>query len=526
MRGASILAIVLLACGGEDAADPLAVDTTSGPIRGFRQGDSRAWLGLPYAAPPVGALRWRPPAAAPTWTEVREAAAVGPQCPQDFGFSSGGGGEDCLYLNVWAPAEPPAAPAAVMVWFHGGAFIFGSGGDPYYRGEALAARHGVIVVTVNYRLGPLGFLAHPAIEGGNFGIADQVAALEWVRDNIAGFGGDPARVTVWGESAGGYSACVHYLSPRSRGLFSAVISQSGLCDGDGLRERTAAEARADGVTFATAAGCPGEGPDALACLRAMDAFALVEAGGTPPIAEQLPGGLYFQGDDPARWRPFIDGEHMPVSMHEALSSLEAPPLPLLLGTNRDEGTFFVWSVIARAVADETEYRDALIRRFGADDVDDIVALYPVASYRSANLALADVAGDAFFVCPARRTARLASASGAPVFLYAFEREPENGLIADGGVFHAAEIPFVFGIDEFPLGKVGAAGKPVSDTMMAMWTRFATERVPDASWPAFTAASDQHLRIDLSTASGSGHKAAKCDYWDLLWLTQGPANGGK
>jgi para-nitrobenzyl esterase len=519
MRGAWIIAalIVLAACGGDDEPDPVRVDTTSGPVRGFRQGDTRAWLGLPFAAPPVGDLRFRAPGPAPTWTEERAAVAVGPQCPQTFGFSAGGGGEDCLYLNVWAPAEPPAAPAPVMVWFHGGAFIFGSGGDPYYRGEALAARHGVIIVTVNYRLGPLGFLAHPALEDGNAGIEDQIAALAWVRDNIAGFGGDAGRVTVWGESAGGYSACVHYLSPRSRGLFHRVISQSGLCSGDGLRERTRAEAEADGVAFATEAGCPGTGAGAAACLRAIDPFTLVEAGDMPPVAEQLPGGLYFQDDDPARWRPHVDGDVLLAPLAEGFAAADAPPVPLLLGTNRDEGTFFVWSVIARAAADETEVRDALARRFGTAAVDAIVAQYPVASYPTPSLALAAISGDAFFVCPARRTARLVAATGAPVFLYAFAREPENGLIADGGVFHAAEIPFVFGIDEFPLGKVGSAGKPVSDAMMRYWTRFATTGSPDGdgdpAWPAHDAAGDAHLTIDLTIAAGTGHVAASCDFWD-------------
>jgi para-nitrobenzyl esterase len=156
-------AIVSSAAGCSAPTDELVVETTSGPVRGLRQDTVRAFLGIPYAAPPVGELRWRPPAPAPTWDGVRESTSVGPQCPQSFGFSAGGGDEACLSLNVWSPSPPPATPAPVMVWFHGGAFIFGSGGDAFYRGGELTARHDVVVVTINYRLGPLGFMAHPAL---------------------------------------------------------------------------------------------------------------------------------------------------------------------------------------------------------------------------------------------------------------------------------------------------------------------------------------------------------------------------
>ena len=523
---AMFAATSVIACSSPD--DPLTVETTGGTVHGVRNDDAHAWLGIPYAAPPVGELRWRPPRPAPAWDGTREAIAVGAQCPQTFGFSAGGGDEACLFLNVWAPASRPAAPAPVMVWFHGGAFIFGSGGDPYYSGRVLAARHGVVVVTVNYRLGPLGFLAHPALaaedaahpRSGNYGILDQLAALEWVRDNIAGFGGDPARVTVWGESAGGLSACIHYLSPRSRGLFHAVISQSGLCSGDGVGETSTALAEADGVTFATDVGCAGTGADAVACLRAQDAFALVEASGSPSTAEQLPGGLFFQDGAALGWRPHVDGDLLVAPTAESFAAGDYPTAPLLLGTNRDEGTFFVWSVIARPARDEVEYRDALARRFGAGAVDAIVAQYPLTSYASPSLALAAVSADAFFVCPFRRTARLASAAGAPVYLYSFQREPLNGLIADGGAFHASEIPFVFGIDEFPLGKVGPDGVPLSDAMMRYWTRFAATGDPgggadsgDVAWPRYDAAADRHLVLDVPVRADRGHRQPQCDFWD-------------
>ena len=515
-------ALALVACGAD--SDELTVETSGGTLRGMLQEGTRAWLGIPYAAQPVAALRWKPTRPAEPWSGVREAVAVGAQCPQSFGFSAGGGDEACLFLNIWSPTPAPHN-APVMVWFHGGAFIFGSGGDAYYRGTELARRHGVVVVTVNYRLGALGFMAHPALRiedaahprSGNYGMHDQIAALEWVRDNITGFGGDPTRVTVWGESAGGLSACIHYLSPRSRGLFHAVISQSGLCSGSGTGEQTSAEAEADGVTFATEVGCPGTGADAIACMRGQDAFGLVEAGAMPPAAEQQPGGSFFQDSTPLAWRPLVDGDVLETATAAGFAAGDFPPVPLLLGTNRDEGTFFVWSVIAKAARNETEYREALARRFGVGAVDAIAAQYPIAAYTSPSLALAAVSADAFFVCPARRTARLVSATGAPVFLYSFQREPLNGLIADGGVFHAAEIPFVFGVDEFPLGKVGPDGQPLSDAMMRYWTRFAAtgdpDGVDDPGWPVYDAAGDRHMVLELPVRSETGHRAAHCDFWD-------------
>ncbi len=523
--GAIAVVIIAAAVACSSPPDELVVETTSGAVRGLRQDPVRAFLGIPYAAQPVGELRWRPPAPPPAWNDVRESTSVGPQCPQSFGFSAGGGDEACLSLNIWSPSPPPAEPAPVMVWFHGGAFIFGSGGDAFYRGGELTARHDVVVVTVNYRLGPLGFLAHPGLRAedpahprsGNYGIQDQIAALEWVRDNIAGFGGDPARVTVWGESAGGLSACIHYLSPRSRGLFHAVISQSGLCSGDGAGEQQPAAAETEGVEFATMVGCPGGGADAIACMRGQGAFDLIEASAMPAVSAQQPGGLFFQDAGPLAWRPNIDGDVLRAPTQAGFAAGDYPPLPLLLGTNRDEGTFFVWSVIAKPARDETEYRDALGRRFGAAAVDAIAAQYPVTAYASPSLALAAVSADAFFVCPFRTTARLASAAGAPVFLYSFQHPPENGLVADGGAFHASEIPFVFGVDEFPLGKVGEVGRPLSDAMMRYWTRFAATGDPDGGgdlgWPAYDAVGDRLLVLDLPVHTDAAHRRMQCDFWD-------------
>jgi para-nitrobenzyl esterase len=522
-------ALIAGGCGGGER-DELEVDIDTGVLRGVRHGATRAFLGVPYAAPPVGAARWKPPAAPERWSGVRDALAVGVQCPQAFSLAGPGGEEDCLFVNVWTPAHAgDDGLFPVMVWLHGGAFIFGSGGDKYYDGRLLAETYGVVIVTVNYRLGPLGFLAHPALaaedpaypSSGNYGLDDQLAALRWVQRNIAAFGGDAANVTLFGESAGGFSTCVHYVSPRSAGLFARAIAQSGLCASSVL-EPTRADAEAAGVVIAQQLGCPGTGPSAAACLRGKSADALLDATALPPAAEQPPGGPFYIGGNSSLLStlPNVDGFVHRASLRQAFAAGGFEPRPLIVGTNRDEGTLFHSSFFATEVASEAEYRAALMRRFGAANVDAIVTRYPLAAYSNPNRALADVTGDAFFVCPARQTARGAASAGALVYLYSFQRAPEQAFLPDLGVFHSAELPFVFGTDPaFPLARVGASGQPTASAMQALWTTFAATGDPNgdfgSGWPPFSRAGDRHLIIDAPVAAASGHKAATCDFWDAL-----------
>jgi para-nitrobenzyl esterase len=516
MRHPVCVLLLLAACGG--SGDELTITIDSGTLHGVLQGETRAFLGVPYAAPPVGPLRWKPPQPAIPFDGTREAIAVGSQCPQSFSLAGPGGEEDCLFLNVWTPRGADGAP--VMVWLHGGAFVFGSGGDPYYSGRYLAESYGAIIVTVNYRLGPLGFLAHPALtaedpaypSSGNYGIDDQLAALQWVQRNIAAFGGDTTRVALWGESAGGFSACVHYVSPRSADLFAWAISESGLCASP-VTEPTHADAEAIGIALAEQLGCTGAG--ALACLRAKSADDLLNATALPPPAQQLPGGPFYAATIPIP-TPNIDGFVVPKSLRQAFAEGGFPARPLLLGTNHDEGTLFHSVLFAKEVTTETEVRDALTRRFGAAKVDAIVAQYPIASYPSAQAALAQITGDAFFVCPARWTARGALAAGAPVFRYTFDELPESAALSGLGTFHSAEIPYVFGNDNFPLATVGASGLPLSAAMQGYWTRFAATGSPaggDVEWPG--AANDQVLELHDPVTATSTLPAAPCDFWDAL-----------
>ncbi|MGE5184837.1 MAG: carboxylesterase/lipase family protein [Acidobacteriota bacterium] len=510
--------LMVAACAAD--SDGLTVKIDSGTLHGGKTGTVRHFLGVPYAAPPVGPNRWRAPQPVEPWSGVQDALQVSDACAQGFSPFSAftTNNEDCLYLNVFTPTGAHGLP--VMVWIHGGAFVVGSGNDRWYDGSLLA-QQGVIVVTINYRLGALGFLAHPAFDGedpgyptsGNYGLSDQQAALAWVQRNISQFGGDPKRVTIFGESAGGWSNCIHYLSSKTSGLFAAAISESGLCDAPAVT-LTHADALASGTTLATQLGCTGTGSAAAACLRGLSVDALLMATAGTPIAMQQPGGLFYQSSVPSLL-PNVDGVVVEGSMAQLLAAGTFEPRPLLLGTNKDEGTLFTSSLLGQPVADATQYHDALARRFGSANADAIVARYPATTFATPTDALAEVTGDAFWVCPARRTARGVAAAGAPVFRYSFEHALENPLVPDAGVFHGSELVFVFGNDNITFGKIGASGAPLVPVMQGEWTGFAKTHAPGADWPAFDASTDPYQRLDVPTSAQQGLKSSLCDFWDSL-----------
>jgi len=507
--------LALVACGGD--ADPLTITIDTGTLHGAQTGDVRHFIGIPYAAPPLGANRFRAPQPATPWTDVRAAVEAGSQCPQLLSFAGPSNDEDCLFVNVWTPSDAHELP--VMVFLHGGAFVFGSGTDKYYAGDSLAGR-GVVVVTLNYRLGAFGFLAHPALATddpmypttGNYGLEDQRAALQWVQRNIAAFGGDPKHVTLFGESAGGFSACVHYLSSRTHGLFEAVISESGLC-GSSVLELPLATAQAQAVALAEQLGCPGTDAAAIACLRGKSTDEIQAATALPTPATGMPGGPLYQPEVLPAQLPTIDGLVLATSMHAAFAAGSYEPRPIILGTNRDEGTLFHSSIYAKEVPDETAYRAALATRFTG--VDGIVAHYPVSAFPSANRAIAEVTGDAFFVCPARYLARHLADHGVAVYRYSFEQALAQPFVADLGVFHSSELPFVFGNDTFPLGMIGDA-RPLSDAIETYWTGMAKHHDPNSAggvaWPAY-AASELSLVLAASITTTAGLKSGVCDFWD-------------
>src|SRR4051812_36604844 len=329
--GAAIIATLL----GAASAKPPRVTIDNGTLEGAVDSTTNVMVfrGIPYAAPPVGDLRWKPPQAPARWQGVRAARDLGHNCMQhqpygDIDPFAAGVSEDCLYLNVWTKSLDNRAPRPVMVWIHGGGFFAGFGGEERHNGARLAQK-GAVVVTLNYRLGPLGFLVHPALAAesphhatGNYGLLDQIAALEWVKRNIARFGGDPSRVTIFGESAGGMSVGSLIASPLAKGLFHRAILESGTGVSIGITPRDTA--RALGLRFAEAVGVRGEGADAAAKLRALSPDTLLAAS----TVASAGGPKFF---------PVADGWVLPRPVDSALLSGKANFVPVIAGTNRDEG---------------------------------------------------------------------------------------------------------------------------------------------------------------------------------------------
>ena len=310
------------------AGDPLTLRTPPGVVHGTSSAGTRAFLGVPFAAPPVGTLRWQAPHPAAHWTSTLQATRVSSPCPQIVPVvNTFEGSEDCLYANVYAPPVVPARPRPVMVWFYGGGFQVGSSGDDPVANYA--ASHGMVSVSVNYRLGALGFLALPALAAedphhstGDLGLLDQQAALRWVRADIAAYGGDPGEVTVYGESAGGISVCAQLVSPTSAGLFERAITESGPCT---LPAQPLASAEAQGATLGTAVGCPPR-PAQLACLRSKPAQQVIEA------LRPDPTFLFGQG---AQWGPVADGVTVPAHAAALFASGHFHRVPVIVGLNRE-----------------------------------------------------------------------------------------------------------------------------------------------------------------------------------------------
>lgn len=505
------------------------VELTSGPVTGAKERvqDREIWIfkGIPYAAPPVGDLRWRPPQQVAAWTEPRACLEYGPSCPQSgsagpFSLESlsvGRTSEDCLYLNVWTPAESADDRLPVMVWIHGGAFETGSGSMGVYDGRNLAAR-GVVVVTINYRLGPFGFLAHPALSAeseqgasGNYGLLDQIQALTWVRDNIAAFGGDPQRVTVFGESAGAISILHLMVSPLAGGLFQRALPQSGILLDEGFgvsTARTLKQAEAEGREYAASLGID-EGDDVLARMRAKTPEELLAA--ADRISAQAP--LVEQG---LVWTPVADG-HVLTELPSALwAQGKQLAVPLLIGSNADEGNAFLSGLQVPA----EKYEETMQHIFG-DYADEALALYPMGSGADTLTPLSRMLTEIGFASTARFAAAQVSSGGTPAFLYQFTRVPLKNL-NPLGAFHAVEIPYVFGnLDMFAgLGRIEDADRRLSDEIMGYWTRFAASGDPNGGgapeWTRYDPESDLHQQLgDEVGQAGPGLYKVACDLADRM-----------
>jgi len=479
--GRVVFAAALGVAAAAGAQSAPVVHAPAGSVRGEQQGELRVFKGLPYALPPVGPRRWKPPARMPAWTAVRDATQFGAACYQPksdprslYADDPATMSEDCLSLNIWVQSHARKAP--VLVWIHGGALTTGSSSEPAYDGTALA-KQGLLVVSINYRLGVLGYLAHPELSvesslriSGNYGLLDQIAALEWVKKNIAAFGGDAANVTIAGESAGGLSVMYLMASPPARGLFAKAIAQSAyMISTPELKGSPFGDspAEANGLALAAKLGAPN-----VAALRAMSPAALTDAAGR---AGYLPFGT-------------IDGRILPRQLVEVFDRGEQAKVPLLAGFNSGEIRSLRF-LAPPPPADASAYT-AQIRDRYADLADAFLQLYPASNLAESVLM---APRDAIYGWTTERLVRKQTALGMPAFLYFFDHGYPAADAAGLHAFHASEIPYVFGTADrtppnWPKVPADPAEAKLSDTMTGYWAAFARSGTMDAAnlprWDAY------------------------------------------
>ncbi|MEA5123167.1 carboxylesterase/lipase family protein [Xanthomonas floridensis] len=500
-------------------ARPEVVVTEAGAVRGVASAQGRVFLGVPFAAPPVGALRFRAPQPVAAWKDVRDARQAGPACLPRYRFGQKHVSEDCLTLNLYAPPGP-AHSRAVMVWIYGGALQLGSNVD--YDLSALAARQDVIVVAPNYRLGVFGFLAHPALHGdgeGAYALLDQQAALRWVQRNIGAFGGDAHNVTVFGESAGAWSICYQLVSPGAKGLFQRAILQSGSClAADSSVARNAAE---DGGTrMAQALGCAGNA-DAATCLRALPAEALADA---------KPQRRGLTGRD--SWAPMSGGDVLPMPPAAAISSAQQLQVPVMIGTNRNEGRLF--AQLLSYVGGLTLRRSyaSRVERMHPDSTSVMTQYADIAAQSRWN-AYADIVTDGGFACPTRRLGR-ALRTQAPVYAYEFD-DPQTpyGLLRlpfspPLGAYHASELVYLFQRPWVLSGtpRFSAEQQAFSTTLQDYWGAFARTGDPNgggrAPWPRFDGDAPLILSPQGIGPATDFVQRHRCAFWDAHTAAPSPA----
>ena len=488
-----LLGALLLA--GASTAAPVKVE--GGLLEGVSEGGLTVYRGIPFAAPPVGDLRWRPPRPAIRWEGLKRADQFAPACmqgapPAPVANQGPARSEDCLYLNVWTPAKSPNQRIPVLVWIYGGGFAGGSTSVPTYSGEKLAARS-VVFVSIAYRVGALGFLAHPGLSAesdyrasGNYGLLDMIAGLQWVRKNIAAFGGDPRRVTIFGESAGGIAVSMLCASPLAQGLFQGAISESGGSFGPprpatlpGENLQRLADAERAGETYAKAAGA-----SSVAVLRKM-------------AAEQVLASS--RGQRGVGW-PIIDGHVIPDDQYKLYESGRYNDTPILVGYNSDEGASFSPPKTPQA------YQESVRQRYGPF-ADRLLSLYPAGETSVAKTAR-DLARDVMFGWHTWAWARLQSGkSKSKVYYYYFDQHPDYppGSPREGqGAGHGADVAYVFGHLGGPNRQTAVGDQELSDAIVAYWTNFAKHGDPNGEgiprWPAFSDANPvvMYLKWPLRT----------------------------
>lgn len=488
------------------------VETTYGKLQGTTDGGVESYRGIPFAAPPVGDLRWRAPEPPHPWDGVRDATHFGPTAPQPRATVGVGMGteqehdEDCLFLNVWTPGADASARRPVMVWIHGGAFQSGSGSMGLYKGANLSARGDVVVVTINYRLGILGWLASEHLGGGNWGLLDQVQALRWVQENIAAFGGDPDNVTIFGESAGSVSVSTLLGTPSARGLFHKAIAESGGPGGFPMRF-------AERFVTALVEECEVDDVRDLRDKPLDDILAAQER-----LAERL-------GRLATPMAPVVDGATLPEQALDAIRDGLNAEVPVIVGTNRDEMTYFAMGDRKLTAGEEGVVRRRLARTVGEEGLDELIDAYAKAR-ADAGLPTDDfslwvaIESDRMFRIPSLRMAEAQSAVGANVYDYLFDWESP----AAGGFLrscHALEIPFVFGNLDQPMMNVFAGEGPeaenLSATMMDAWIAFARTGDPSGGtlgdWPTYDQKHRYTMRLGKVIETVSAPMDAERRAWE-------------
>jgi para-nitrobenzyl esterase len=518
------LALCACASSGTPPAAPgspgtVTVQTAAGALRGKVSDDGavEVFRGVPFAAPPVGELRWKAPRSPAPWQGVRDALDSGSPCPQTGRLASTN--EDCLYLNIWAPHKRAARGLPVMVFLHGGGQRESASHE--YNADWLVTRGTpVVFVGINYRLNIFAFFAHkaltaedPQMGSGNFAALDQMQALRWVRDNIASFGGDPGNVTIFGESGGGQAVCVLLASPPARGLFQRAISQSAPCQWQHFPSLTASEAR--GVEMAAQMGCTE--PNPLPCLRALPANTV--------LTKQLGAASTL---DTAGAQPAWGGGVLPLPIRDSMASGRFTHVPLMQGSNRDEGLFQLTPQFEGRGSPLTaaQYPTALARFLGASRVAAVQEQYPVANYAAPILALSAALTDSGMASNNRIglcNLQLANRLAAPhTRLYSYEFADRSApypapIFSAGGnvpgAAHTKELSYLF-----HQGELTPAQRKISDMMIGYWTNFALAGDPNGkglpSWPAYAPDEPQVMRFesDMASADTGLNERAKCKFW--------------
>lgn len=461
----------------------------SGAVTGIRLEGVEAFLGIPFASPPIGDLRWRQPVSVKPWTHERECAEFKASCPQPetIMYDVGRKDEDCLHLNVWTPSQR-GAKLPVMVWIHGGAFVTGSASVALYNGANIA-KNGVVVVSMNYRLGPLGFLSHPALSeesekgiSGNYGIYDQIFALEWVQRNIEEFGGDPRQVTLFGESAGGSSVCILLTSSLSNDLFHrAIIESAPLWVREGLPAaiHSMKTAEETGIKLSSMLGVKDE-DDALACMRETSANELI-------VAAQPEEKFYSRG---LQFGPVVDGYLLTDHPAQVFKEGKQKQIPVLIGSNEDEANLFLEGV------DIPEKQvDYIIGRLFKSLSGEVKRIFPKDRIRDIRRALGKIITVSEFTAPARFISRCVSEQESDAFLYSFARYPEGWTL---GACHGIEISYLFGNLDPSIG-FQDIDYEISRIMQGYWVNFARHGDPNGEnlphWPSFRNDKRQHQRFN-------------------------------